>query len=91
MKLLIPELRIPKDIIIEANQSGLIGETTIDIVPQSELQQTDKSVSPISPDCNQELIVCENDRLKGKMGVSLDTVLRSTAKFTELYTDPEFF
>ncbi len=85
------DLRIPKDLIIEANQSGLIGETSIDITPKTELPQSAISTSPMAEDCNRELIVCEGDELKGEVGISFDTLLRSTERLSELYTNPEFF
>ncbi|MBC6417511.1 MAG: MCE family protein [Prochloron sp. SP5CPC1] len=85
------DLRIPKDIIIEANQSGLIGETSIDITPKTELPQSANSTSPMAEDCNKELIVCEGDELQGEIGISFDTLLRSTERLSELYTDPDFF
>ncbi len=85
------DLRIPKDIIIEANQSGLIGETSIDITPKTELPQSANSTSPMAEDCNRELIVCEGDELKGEIGISFDTLLRSTERLSKLYTNPEFF
>ena len=85
------ELRIPKDITIEANQSGLIGETSIDIKPNSELPQSAKNMSAISENCNSALIVCDGDEIIGEIGISFETLLRSTAKFSELYTDPKFF
>lgn len=85
------DLRIPKDIIIEANQSGLIGDTSIEITPKTELPQSANSTSPLAEDCNRELIVCEGDELKGEVGISFDTLLRSTERFSELYTNPEFF
>ena len=85
------DLRIPKDIIIEANQSGLIGETSIDIRPSSQLPPEATNMTAISDNCNSALIVCDGDEIQGEIGTSFDSLLRSTAKLSELYTDPEFF
>ena len=88
-----PNLRMPKDIIIEANQSGLIGETTIDIRPKEdvELSSEAKSLSPSSDNCNPNLLVCGEDQLQGYVGVSFESLLRSTDRFSKLYTNPVFF
>jgi phospholipid/cholesterol/gamma-HCH transport system substrate-binding protein len=86
-----PNLKIPKDSLIEANQAGLIGETSIDIMPRIELPAEAANLEPASDNCNPEIIICANDNLTGQIGVSFDLLLRSTAKLTDLYTDPTFF
>ncbi|MGB2926074.1 MAG: MlaD family protein [Limnothrix sp.] len=85
------DLVIPKDVVIEANQGGLVGETTLDIIPNAELNQAAIAQSPIASDC-QELgtIICDEDRIRGKIGVSFEDTLRSTQQFSELYGDPAF-
>ena len=87
------DLSIPKNVIIEANQAGFVGETTIDITPRNQqLLSTDtKSLNPLSRQCNSSLIICNNDRLKGQIGVSFDELLRNTIRLAEVYTDPKFF
>ncbi|PSB43310.1 MCE family protein [filamentous cyanobacterium Phorm 6] len=83
-------LVIPKDVAIEANKSGLIGESSIDITPNSILPESLLTANPISADCPAE-IICKNSRLKGQAGVSLDELIRSTVRLTNLYTDPVLF
>lgn len=87
------DLVIPKNVLIEANQAGLIGETSIDIRPLSNqpLTVTGKSVNPLNRQCNANLIICNNDRLQGQIGVSFDELLRYTIRLSQLYTDPKFF
>ncbi|BAW95518.1 hypothetical protein NIES970_04250 [[Synechococcus] sp. NIES-970] len=86
-----PDLVMPRDVVIEANQGGLIGETSIEIIPQSQLTQTQMALSPFASDCNdQGAILCDGTTLDGVIGVSFDQVLRNTAQFSELYGDPEF-
>jgi phospholipid/cholesterol/gamma-HCH transport system substrate-binding protein len=86
-----PNLKIPKDALIEANQAGLIGETSIDIMPRIDLPSEAQNLQPSSESCNPEVIICANDQLNGQIGVSFDLLLRSTSKLTDLYTDPVFF
>lgn len=86
-----PDLLIPKEAIIEANQSGLIGETSIDITPLKQLPSNVLSMNPSSRNCNPNLVICDQDRLNGQIGVSFLEVLRNTNKLAAVYTDPAFF
>lgn len=83
-----PDLRIPKDVIIEANQSGFIGETTIDITPRNALTETEQALSPLTADCDSSTIVCAGDRLEGMVGVSYESLLRSTETLADTLSDP---
>lgn len=82
---------IPKNITIEAKQSGLVGETFIDITPNAQLAESAISENPLSPNCNNELIVCNGSYLKGTTSVTLTELLGSVIRFTNLFSSPEFF
>ncbi|MBE9177387.1 MCE family protein [Oculatella sp. LEGE 06141] len=83
---------IPKpNLVVEANQSGLIGETSIEITPTVQLPPGEIDTNPIAADCNAALIVCNGDRLQGQIGVSFDALIRSSIEFTNLFADPDFF
>ena len=83
-------LVIPRDVAIAANKSGLIGESSIDITPNSILPESLLTANPFVTDCPPE-IICHNSRLKGEAGVSLDELIRSTVRLANLYTDPVLF
>lgn len=83
-------LVIPRDVVIEANKSGLIGESSIDITPNSILPESLLTANPVSADCPPE-IICNNSRLKGQAGVSIDELIRSTVRLANFYTDPVLF
>jgi len=83
-------LVIPRDVEIAANKSGLIGESSIDITPNSILPESLLTANPMSAECPPE-IICQNSRLKGQAGVSLDELIRSTVRLANLYTDPALF
>jgi phospholipid/cholesterol/gamma-HCH transport system substrate-binding protein len=86
------DLVIPRDVIVEANQSGLIGETYIEITPKEVLQAPTKTVAkPLDSACDPKLIVCDQARLQGDIGVSPDQLIRYSIRFSELYSDPKFF
>jgi len=86
------DLSIPREnLLVEANQSGLIGETSIDIYPQIQLASDQANINPLSRDCNSQIVVCENDRVQGEVGASVDVLIRNTSQAAELISDPELF
>ncbi|XP_076911770.1 protein TRIGALACTOSYLDIACYLGLYCEROL 2, chloroplastic-like [Bidens hawaiensis] len=65
---------IPRNALIEVNQSGLLMETMIDITPQDPIPTP--SFGPLDPDCVKEgVIVCDRQKLRGYQGVSLDALI----------------
>ena len=84
-------LVIPRNVTIEANQSGLIGETSIDITPPTNLPSGIEGVTPSGSKCDAKLVICNQNRVNGEIGVSFIELLRNTDKFTTLYADPAFF
>ncbi|KAL5543196.1 hypothetical protein UlMin_010906 [Ulmus minor] len=76
---------IPRNSLIEVNQSGLLMETIIDITPRDPIPNA--SVGPLDPECVKEgLIICDRQKMKGKQGVSLDALV---GIFTRLGRDVE--
>jgi phospholipid/cholesterol/gamma-HCH transport system substrate-binding protein len=84
------DLVISRDVTIETNKSGLIGEATVDIIPRSLLSDAAIAANPLSNNC-PDTIICNNTRLKGQLGASLEDLIRSALQFTNLYNDPELF
>ncbi|KAK9126318.1 hypothetical protein Scep_015164 [Stephania cephalantha] len=65
---------IPRNSLIEVNQSGLLMETMIDITPQDPIPVP--SLGPLDSECVREgLIVCDREKIKGSRGVSLDELV----------------
>ncbi|MBE9040464.1 MCE family protein [Oscillatoriales cyanobacterium LEGE 11467] len=90
-----PDMVLPRDVTIEANQGGLISESTVDMTPiptfpDDGALNIDNVAGPMSPDCNSNIIICENDRLPGEMGVSFSQLARSSIAFTKAFSNPEF-
>ncbi|CAA0828794.1 Protein TRIGALACTOSYLDIACYLGLYCEROL 2-chloroplastic [Striga hermonthica] len=68
------KLIIPRNSLIEVNQSGLLMETLIDITPRDPIPSP--SVGPLHANCIKEgLIVCDRQKIKGHQGVSLDALV----------------
>ena len=83
-----PNLVIPRDSLIEANQSGLISESIIDITPNKPIAKNVNFGKPSGENCNKKLIVCDGARLKGEVGISVDELIRSSSRLTALYSQP---
>jgi phospholipid/cholesterol/gamma-HCH transport system substrate-binding protein len=83
------DLRIPKEAQVVANQSGLIGETTIDITPLRSLTEQDLAFDPTATDCNSVVIICHGDRLPGLVGASYESLIRSAESLANTFADPE--
>lgn len=84
-----PDLVIPKDVVVEANQSGLLGAAAIDITPLKNLTGT-VSAKALDQGCDRTLILCNKAQIPGRIGVSVDELIRSSVKFTAAYSDPRF-
>lgn len=82
------DLRIPQDSSIFVNQSGLIGDTTIDITPLRPLTPPELALSPIGEDC-PPTIICDGDRLIGSVGASYESLIRSAEELASTFSDPE--
>ncbi|MGH8002694.1 MAG: MlaD family protein [Brasilonema sp.] len=86
-----PNLMIPSNVTVEANQSGLISESVIDITPKTQLPPGVVLAKPLAKNCNPQVIVCNGSRLKGQIGISLDELIRTTTQLATVYTDPTFY
>lgn len=86
-----PELKIPRDVLVETNQSGLISESIIDITPKATLIQATDLAKPTEKNCNPQIIVCNGSRLKGQVGISVDELIRSSTALSVAYSNPKFY
>ncbi|MBD2294475.1 MCE family protein [Anabaena sphaerica FACHB-251] len=87
-----PNLLIPADSKIEANQSGLISESIIDITPKNPLPTGADIAKPLDKDCNPSLIICnESRKLQGQIGISVDELIRQSSNFAAQYSNEEFY
>ncbi|MEM9924272.1 MAG: MlaD family protein [Cyanobacteria bacterium P01_D01_bin.50] len=85
------DLIIPRDVKIEANQSGLISESIIDITPVRTITRSDVDAGPLDDNCDPTLIVCDGSRLKGEIGISVDELIRYTSRISEVYSRPDVY
>ena len=85
------DLIIPRNVLIEANQSGFIGAATVDFTPTGEISTTTIAATPLEENCPAELIICDNSRLQGRQGVTMEDFVKVGVKMADAYTDPELF
>jgi phospholipid/cholesterol/gamma-HCH transport system substrate-binding protein len=83
------DLRIARDAAIQVNQSGLIGDTTVDITPTRPLTPQELEVNPSGPDCPGQTVICNGDRLSGSVGASYESLIRSAEGLADAFADPE--
>jgi phospholipid/cholesterol/gamma-HCH transport system substrate-binding protein len=84
------DLIIPKNAEVSINQSSLLGESTVDISPKSDLVVETVAAKPLDSNCDKEKILCQGSRLSGQPGISTEELIRSTIEFTRTYSHPEF-
>ncbi len=84
------DLIIPQNVLVEANQSGLISESIIDITPKTTLPAGIVFAKPLDKNCDPNLIVCNGSRLKGQIGISVDELIRSSTDLATAYNNPKF-
>ena len=84
------DLVIPKESDLSVNQTGLLGETVLDITPRKDIAEGSVSGKPLDRSCDREQILCENSRIKGVIGISTDELIRATIRFADAYSSPQF-
>lgn len=83
-------LIIPKDVTVQVSQSGLLGESAIDMIPPQQPLTTAVKGKPLETTCDKTQILCNNARLTGQTTASFDELTASAANFADTYSDPKF-
>jgi len=84
---------IPKTSLIETNQTGLLNDTIIDVVPLNAPGQkyTSLQEGPLSKTCDNTQIICHLNYLQGERGLNYDDLIRATTRISQRFDDPELF
>lgn len=85
------DLVIPRDVLVEANQSGIISEVSIDITPQDQIKTGEVAALPLDPNCDRSLIVCNGSQLQGRIGISTDEFIRASTRFLNVYSNEQLY
>ena len=83
---------IPRNVLIETNQTGLLNEAVIDIFPLENIEILNKQfIYPLSSKCLNSKIICNLSHLKGNRGLNYDDLVRATTRISQRFDDPRFF
>jgi phospholipid/cholesterol/gamma-HCH transport system substrate-binding protein len=83
-----PKLAIPRDSIVETNQSGFLNNTAIDIFPKTTPSPS-TNLDPISQNCDRNVIICRGSTIEGTTGVNFTQVVRETSQTLRKLNDNE--
>ena len=83
---------IPRNVLIETNQTGLLNEAVVDIFPLENIEILNKQfIDPLSSKCLNSKIICNLSHLKGNRGLNYDDLVRATTRISQRFDDPRFF
>lgn len=83
---------IPKNSLIETNQTGLLNDSIIDIVPLEILsEQESLKLNPLDSQCIHSKILCHLSYIEGERGLNYDDLIRATTRISQRFDDPRFF
>ena len=77
------DLLIPHDSTIQASRYGLIGEGSIEIIPESILPKDLSDLNPHASNCDTQVIICNGDQRIGDTGSELVSSLTDLSKSFE--------
>ncbi len=82
-------LAIPRDALFITKQTGLVGETVMDILPRGNIQGA--VGSPLAADCDRSQIICDGDVVEGKPGVDFGQLLIRLDRLLTRVNDDKLF
>ena len=83
-------LKIPRNVDVEVDQTGLIGEASLSIYPKEPLPTNFDGPGPLDGECNSDIILCNGDRVTGNPPINYGALIRSMVKIADLVTSSDF-
>ncbi|MCF2972493.1 MlaD family protein [Synechococcus sp. Nb3U1] len=84
-------LAIPRNALFFTSQTGLVGETVMDIFPQTTGDMQALKGSPLAEDCDSSQIVCDGDVVEGTPGVDFGQLLTQMDRLITRVNDDQLF
>lgn len=82
-------LPIPREVKVSTIRSGLLGDVSVNLIPQTELTEQAKQTNPLSKECsNQQLILCNRETINGKASPDL---VQSLSRLADRFDDDSLF
>nr|YP_009313047.1 Hypothetical protein ycf22 [Dermonema virens]SCW21301.1 Hypothetical protein ycf22 [Dermonema virens] len=86
------KLIIPKNSLIESNQTGLLNDASLDILPLEDVQcDSNVGLNPTANTCSDAKIICHLSYMQGDRGLNYDDLIRATTRISQRFDDPRFF
>ena len=83
---------IPKNSIVETNQTGLLNDCVIDIIPLEKVNASSLiNVDVFSSKCIKSRFMCHLNYLEGDRGLNYDDLIRAATRISQRFDDPSFF
>ena len=83
-------LKMPRNVAVEVDQTGLIGEASLSIYPQEALPAKLEGPGPLDEKCDRNVILCNGDRVTGNPPINYGALIRSMVKIADLVTSTDF-
>ena len=74
---------------IEARQSGLIGESSINIIPTEVILPENIKHYPLDKNCDPNVIICNGSTLRGDDAQDVNALIRSMMRLADFFNEPE--
>ncbi|MFM1841751.1 MAG: hypothetical protein RLZZ490_484 [Cyanobacteriota bacterium] len=74
---------------IEARQSGLIGESSINIIPTEVILPENIKHYPLDKNCDSTVIICNGSTLRGDDAQDVNALIRSMMRLADFFNEPE--
>ena len=83
---------IPKNCVIEINQTGLLSDFIIDIIPLESIYISEvRHLNLFSKECHKSKFVCHSNYIYGHKGLNYDDLIRAATRISQRFDDPRFF
>lgn len=83
--------RIPRASTFVTSQTGLVGETVLEIQPEQDIEPSTIPGDPLSPACDSQQLVCSGDMVLGVTGVDYGQLLTTIDQLSRRFNDDIFF
>jgi phospholipid/cholesterol/gamma-HCH transport system substrate-binding protein len=80
---------ISSSVEIQARQSGLIGETSINIIPQKAVLAKDVDYRPLDKNCDPKVIICSGSILTGQDALDVNALIRAMMRISDFFSEPQ--
>nr|YP_010986233.1 hypothetical protein UYL67_pgp187 [Pachymeniopsis lanceolata]WOL37151.1 hypothetical protein [Pachymeniopsis lanceolata] len=83
---------VPKNVVIETSQTGLLNDAVIDIIPLGTVSlENMPDIDVFSDVCLESKFLCNLSYIYGERGLNYDDLIRAATRISQRFDDPRFF